>query len=198
MKHLIIVLAAFATLAAHAQIGAENIIKQRAHDVANQNNNRDVDNPNGTPATTKPATPAAPPPTAAPQLNAAQQAYARFQTDLFAVKTNATPENSKLLASDMTDVARGNKPKASTTSKLADDLTAAMAESKLSVTKKGRVAQEVAILLNNANAAPEQKQALIKDVQATLTAGGVSNEHTSAVAVDLQKAVDEIAKPPAA
>src|SRR5262245_48000494 len=111
MKHLIIAIAVLSTLSASAQIGAENIIKQRARNVANQTNTRDVDgggNPTTTPAAARPA--AAPAPTTTP-MNPAQQAYAHFQSDLLSIGTNSPADMKDRLAKDMTAVPQGaNKP----------------------------------------------------------------------------------------
>ncbi len=193
MKHFIIALAALTCVAANAQIGVDAIAKQRAKDVANQNNNRNVD-PYGSPApaATAPTPATAPAVTSTPQ-NSAQQAYGRFQTDLFSVKTNSSPELKQQFAKDVAAVSQGaNKPTASTAGKLSDHLTTAMAESKLTQAKKTRVAQEVGVLLNSANTPADQKQTMIKDVQSTLQTGGASSESAAAVAADLQAVTQEV------
>jgi hypothetical protein len=199
MKHLIIAVAVLSALSASAQIGAENIIKARAHNVANQNNNRDVDaggNPTTTPTAAKPAAPPAP---ATTPLNPAQQAYAHFQSDLLSIGTNSPADMKDRLAKDMTAVPQGaNKPSQATVSKLSDHLTTAMTEAKLAPAKKTRIAQDVAVLLNNnASVTPAQRQAMIKDVQSILETGGASSQNASAVAADLQTVVDEVQKPAA-
>jgi len=193
MKHFIIALAALTCVAANAQIGVDAIAKQRAKDVANQNNNRNVD-PYGSPApaTTAPA-PAATPAVTATPLNSAQQAYGRFQTDLFSVKTKSSPELKQQCAKDLAAVSQGaNKPTVANAGKLSDHLTTAMAEAKLAQAKKTRVAQEVGMLLNSANTPADQKQAMVKDVQSTLQSGGASSESAAAVAADLQTVTQEV------
>lgn len=197
MKHLIIAIATMvACLAANAQTGVDAMAKQRARDVANQNNNRSMD-PNaytGAPATPTAAAPVAP----APQpMNSAQQAYARFQASLLTMNTNSSDAAKQQFAANLTAVSQGAKPSSATTSKLSQQLATALSESKLTSTKKTRVAQEVAVLMNSANKTPEQAQAMVKGVQSTLEAGGVSSDDASAVATDLQAAVDEIQKPAA-
>src|SRR5690242_2566484 len=135
MKNFIAAAAVLACLSASAQIGAENIMKQRAHNVVNQNNTRNVE-PGTAPAPAAPAS-AAPTPAPAPQLNSAQQAYAHFQTDLLAVNENAPAGTKDQLGKDMMAVAQGaNKPTAPTLSKLSDHLTAALGEAKLASAKK--------------------------------------------------------------
>ena len=198
MKHLIIAIATMAAcVAVSAQTGVDAMAKQRAKDVANQNNNRSMD-PNAftgaaaTPAAAAPATPAPQP------MNSAQQSYARFQASLLSMRTNSTDAAKQQFGNNLAAVAQGaNKPSSATTSKLSQNLATALSESKLSSTGKTRVAQEVAVLMNSGNKTPEQAQAMIKDVQSTLAEGGASSENTSAVATSLQAAVDEIQKPAA-
>ncbi len=194
MKHFIIALAALTCVAANAQIGVDAIAKQRAKDVANQNNNRNVD-PYGSPAPAASAsTPATAPAVTATPMTPAQQAFGRFQLELFSVKTNSSPEAKQQFSKDLSAVSQGaNKPSAATAGKLSDHLTTAMAEAKLTQTKKTRVAQEVGMLLNSAKTPVDQKQAMIKDVQTTLQTGGASSENAAAVEADLQTITQEVA-----
>jgi hypothetical protein len=187
MKHLIIALAALTTLTASAQIGVDAIVKQRARDVANQNNNRSMQPPTGA---TQPR-PAQPAPAATP-MTASQQAYANFQSRLFAVNTNTATNLKPVLAKDMANVAQGTKPSQPTLDKLSDHLTTALGEAKLTTSQKTRVAQNIGVLLNSANTAPGQKEAMIKDVQSILEKGGVSTENAAAVTADLKSVTDEI------
>lgn len=191
MKYLILAAAALGCMVANAQTGVDAMAKQRAKDVANENNHRNVETP-----PTAAATPTASAPAPAPvPLNAAQQAYARFQSSLYAVNSNSTAEAKQQFTSSLGGVAQGaNKPSQATVSKLSDHLTTALAEAKLSPAKKTHVAQEVAVLMNSGNQTSERKQELIKDVQSTLEAGGSSSENAAAVAADLQSAADEIQK----
>ena len=190
MKHLIIAIVALTSLTAGAQTGVDAMAKQRAKDVANQNNNRSMEPAGATPAA-RPA-PAAPTVTATP-LNASQQAYAHFQADLFTVKSNATADVKQTLGRDMANVSQGaNKPAPATLSKLSDHLTTALGESKLTTQKKTRLAQEVAVVLNSANTPPAQKTAIIEDIQSILKSGGSSPENVSAVAADLQTVTQEV------
>jgi hypothetical protein len=191
MKHLIIAMAALASLTANAQLGVDAMAKQRAKDVANQNNNRGLEPP-GTPAAA--ARPVATAPTvSATPLTPAQQAYSHFQSDLFAVNTNSSPDVKQGLAKDLGNVAQGaNKPSQATLSALSDHLATALAEAKLTTPKKTRVAQDVGVLLNSAATPATQKEAMIKDVQSILQSGGSSSENAAAVAADLQKVTDEV------
>jgi hypothetical protein len=188
MKHLIIALAALTTLTASAQIGVDAIAKQRARDVANQNNNRSMQPPTAA-SQPRPAQPAA---AAATPMTASQQAYANFQSQLFAVNANTATNLKPMLAKDMANVAQGAKPSQPTLDKLSDHLTTALGEAKLSTSQKTRLAQNVGVLLNSANTAPTQKEAMIKDVQSILEKGGVSTENAAAVAADLKSVTDEI------
>lgn len=188
MKHLIITLAALASLTASAQIGVDAIAKQRARDVANQNNNR-VENMSGqNPAAARPAAPAV----SATPMTPSQQAYATFQSQLFQVKTNAPDDVKQTLAKNMAGVAQGTKPSEATLSKLSEHLSAAWGEAKLTSANKVRVAQDIGVLLNSANRPPIQKQAMIEDVRSILQTGGASTENTAALASDLKQVTDEV------
>jgi len=187
MKNVIILLTALTTLTASAQIGVDAIAKQRARDVANQNNNRGTQIPGTTAAPNRPAAPAA------PQMTPAQQAFASFQTQLFGVTTNVTADQKSVLARDMGSVAQGPKPSQGTLTKLSDHLTTAVAEAnKLTSQHKMRMAQEIGVLLNSVNTPPAQKDAMIKDVQSTLESSGASSDNASAVAADLKSVTEEI------
>jgi len=190
MKHLIIAIAALISFSSSAQIGVDAIAKQRARDVANQNNNRSIQPPApGAQAMPRPVQPAV----AATPLTASQQAYANFQSQLFAVNTNTAASLKSALAKDMADVARGaTKPSADTLSKLGDHLTTAYAETKLTLAQKTRLAQNIGVLLNSANTPAAQKEAMIKDVESILQTGGASAENASAVSADLKTVAEEL------
>jgi hypothetical protein len=187
MKHLIIALTTLSCLTASAQIGVEAIAKQRARDAANQNNNRVMQQ-----SGTAPARAGTPGVTPAP-LTPGQQAYAGFQSQLFAMNTNSSPADRQDLAESLGKVAQGaNKPLPATLSKLSDHLSTAVSESKLTTPKKTRMAQDVAVLLNSANTPVAQKQAMVEDVQTILHSGGTSDDDAAAVTADLQTVVDEV------
>ena len=188
MKHLIVALTALTCVTASAQIGVDAIAKQRARDVANQNNNRGTEPP-APPAGNRPGAPGV---TATP-LTPSQQAYATFQTQLFGVTTNVTADQKSALARDMGNVAQTTKPSQATLTKLSEHLTTAWGEcTKFNPQRKTKVAQSIGILLNSANIQPAQKEAMIKDVQSTLESSGASAESASAVAADLTSVTDEI------
>ena len=191
MKHLIIAIAALTTLTASAQLGVDAIAKQRARDAANQNNNRSME-PGGASAAAAKPRPVAPTVTATP-LTPSQQAYANFQSQLFAVNTNNAASVKSSLAKNMANVAQGaNKPSEATLNKLSDHLTTAYAETKLTSPQKTRLAQDIGVLLNSANTPPTQKEAMIKDVESILQTGGASADHASAVVTDLKTVTDEV------
>ena len=191
MKHLIIAIAALISLTASAQSGVDAIAKQRARDAANQNNNRSIDPPapggvQARPRTVQPAVAATP-------LTPAQQAFANFQSRLFAVNTNTAASLKSVLAKDMAEVARGaTKPSADTLSKLSDHLTTAFAETKPTLAQKTRLAQNIGVLLNSANTPPAQKEAMVKDVESILQTSGASTENAAAVAADLKTVTEEL------
>jgi len=191
MKRLIIVVAALSCLTASAQSGVDAIAKQRARDVANKNNTRGTEPPNySQPGQAHSATPAVP---VTPQLTPAQQAYAAFQKQLFAVTANATADQKGALAAGMGNVAQGAKPSQGTLTKLSDHLTTALGESsKLTPQRKTHIAQEIGVLLNSANTPQAQKDAMVKDIQSMLESGGASTENASAVATDLTSVTEEV------
>ena len=190
MKRLITLAAALSCLTASAQIGVDAIAKQRARDVANQNNRRGMEPPNNAQPGAHPTTPAVP---VTPQLTPAQQAYAAFQKQLFGVTSNATPDQKGALAAGMGNVAQGAKPSQATLTKLSDHLTTALGEStKLTPQRKTHLAQEIGVLLNSANTPQAQKDAMVKDVQSILEGGGASAENASAVATDLTSVTEEL------
>ena len=191
MKHLIIVVVALSCLTASAQSGVDAIAKQRARDLANQNNNRGTQPPNyNQPGQGRPGAPAAP---AAPPATPGQQAFATFQTQLFSLTNNITADQKSALARNMGNVAQGTKPSQETLSKLSDHLTTALSEStKLTTARRTHVAQEIGVLLNSANTPADQKDAMIKDVQSILEGAGATSEHASAVAADLTAVTNEV------
>ncbi len=131
--------------------------KQRARDAANQNNNRGTEPPaaGGTsvkPRVTQPAVTATP-------LTPSQQAFANFQSQLFAVNTNNAASVKSSLAKDMGNVAQGaNKPSPETLSKLSDHLATAYAETTLKVPQRTRLAQDIGVLLNSAKHSARSKR----------------------------------------
>jgi hypothetical protein len=192
MKHLVIALAAMISFAAGAQTGVDAMAKQRAKDVANQNNNRGTEPPKygGAPGSTaKPVTPTV----VTTPLTASQQAYANFQSQLFAVNTNTAASLKPTLARDMANVAQGaNKPSQATLTKLSDHLATAYAQTKLNPQQKTRLAQIIGILLNSANTPANQKEAMVGDVESILKTGGASAEDSAAVAADLKTVTEEV------
>lgn len=187
MKRLMIAVVALSCLTASAQIGVDAIAKQRARDVANKNNNRGTEPPNSAQPGQGQAAPAA------PQMNAAQQAFANFQKQLFAITPNVTADQKSALAADMGNVAQGAKPTPATLTKLSDHLTTALGEcTKLTTVQKTRIAREVGVLLNSANTQQSQKEAMVKDVQTVLEGCGAPSDHAAAVAADLTTVTEEI------
>src|SRR3954454_11399093 len=112
MKAVFALLSLFTAASAFSQ-GADVMIRQRARDLANQNNARQGVPPPGQAATpgANPA-PQGPPPSL-PQLKA----------DLAAIKVGATitPELKQKLATDITSGAQSTKPAQAAANKLAED-----------------------------------------------------------------------------
>src|SRR5258708_27998638 len=91
MKHLIIAIVALTSLTVRAQTGVDAMAKQRAKDVANQNNNRSMEPPGATPAAPAPRPGSSMPTVTATPLNASQQTSARFQSEMFLATSHSTP-----------------------------------------------------------------------------------------------------------
>jgi hypothetical protein len=175
--------------------GSEAIIKQHAKDLRDQNNARQGVAPPSQPANAP--SPSSPP---AAQLSAQtpqQQAFARLQTDLVAIKGDSTvsPAQTQQIAQDLLAAAQGaGKPSSRSAAKLASDLAAAVAEKNQSPHNLGRLMQDLSALFNNASLSASQTQAVIADVQAIFQKSGTSAAKAAAIADDLKTARAEIQK----
>ncbi len=177
--------------------GSESIIKQHAKDLRDQNNARQGEMP---PDQT-PKTPAQPqPPAQLPPQTPQQQAFARLQTDLAAIKPQSTvsPAQTQQIAQDLIAAAQGaQKPSSQSAAKLAGDLAAALAEKNLPAASLGRLMQDMSALFNNPSLSPAQTQAIIADVQAFFQRSGESIARSAAIADSMKAATAEIQKSPA-
>jgi|SRR5215813_8429646 len=168
--------------------GADIIIRERAKQLRDQNNARQGVPP---PAqATKPATPA---PGQTPAATPQPAGLARLQTDLLAVKTNATvtAEQQQRLANDLAAIAQGPaRPSSAATTKLAANLAAGLSQKSLSQNERSRLVQDLNALLNGASLPKDQTTDLIADVQKIFK----GTEHAAAVATDLKSIAGEVQK----
>jgi len=185
------------SLVAHNVLGAgsEAIIKQRAKDLSDQNNVRQ----GVTPPSQQP--PAAPKPaTTTPTTLTPQQALAKLQTDLAAIKVNSavTPTQKQQLARDFALVAQGTrKPSPAAANKLAEDMSAALAQKPLTEGTRSRLAQNLNAALNPGNYSASQMQDIVSDVQAIFQVAGLSRKDAVAIADSVKAIASDLQKPAA-
>jgi hypothetical protein len=176
--------------------GSEAIIKQRAKELSNQNNvQQGVPPPSQSPA-------AAPKPAAAAPSTplTPQQALAKLQTDLAAVKVNSTvtPAQKQQLARDFTLLAQGSrKPSPAAANKLAEDMSAALAQKSLTEGTRSRLAQNLNAVLNPGNISASQMQEIVSDVQAIFQVSGLPRKDAVAIADSVKAIGAELQKPAA-
>jgi len=169
-----------------AATGSENIIKQRAKDLRDQNNAQQGVPPRGQPVTT--GVPAySTPATAAPKpasVQPANPALPKLQSSLETVKRDTPvtdPLKSQVMA-DLLAVAQGRKPSEATTRKLAQELLSALVEKPLESKRLSRVVQNLGVVLNAGKATPAKVDDAIFTLEATFQAEGLARAKASAIA----------------
>ena len=193
MKLILVVSGSLLALNAFAA-GSEAIIKQRAKDLSNQNNVRQ-----GVPPTQPPPT-APKPATTAPSTLTPQQALAKLQTDLAAIKVNSTvtPAQEQQLARDFTLVSQGpRKPSPAAANKLAEDLSGALAQKPLTEGTRSRLVQNLNAALNPGTVSASQMQEIFSDVQAIFQVSGLARKDAVAIADSVKALASELQKPAA-
>ena len=184
------------TLATFGQ-GSEAIARQRAKNLANQNNNRSVDA--SSPSTSAPAMPAKPAPTPAPGSLAApttpakpnqhQQNIAKLKVDVARIHTEhkVTDQSKEEFSRDLLSIAQGStKPSPATLSKLADDLLPALAASSVTTAADDKLVQRLVVVVNSGGLTATRTQEISEETQTALQSAGVSPADASKVASDLQ------------
>ena len=172
MKRVLAPMGLSALLACRAMAGPDVIIRERAKQLRDQNNARQVETPPtpppATPATAKPATPPPAPAAQAVILTPQQANLARLQADLAGFKTNSTvtAEQQQRLANNLSAVAQGpNKPSPQATSKLAADLALALPRKTLTPGERSRLLQNLNAVLNGAAIPKSQMEDIVSDIQ---------------------------------
>jgi hypothetical protein len=170
---LVMFLAGLVTATAYA--GSEQIIKQRARELSNQNNVRQ-----GV-AAPVPQQPAAAQPTTvvAPRQTPQQQVLARLQSSLSGIRpeSQATPQKTQQLARDLTAACFGTpKPSPATINKLAESLSAALSQKLLSNPTRNRLLQDLNAVLNPANISKSRMDDVIADIQAVFQSSGLDRK----------------------
>ncbi len=196
MKLILLMIGVSSLLATHAfAAGSEAIIKQRAKDLSNQNNVRQ-----GVPPPSQPPPAAPKPATTAPAVLTPQQALAKLQTDLAAIKVDAqvTPAQKQQLARDFMALAQGaRKPSPAAANKLAEDVSAALAQKPLTDGTRSRLSQNLNAALNPGNIPATQMQEIVSDVQAIFQVSGLPRKDAVAIADDVKAIAAELQKPAA-
>jgi hypothetical protein len=172
--------------------GPEQIIKQRAKDVRDQNNARQgvppqQPQPAPAPATVRPAT--VPP---------SQGAVSELQSSLNSIKAGSKVTEDQLdrvALSLIGDATGPNKLSIGTANKLAKSLANALSEKLLTNALRTKLTQNLHTLLNPGGMNSRQSQGMIDEMQKSLETAGVSKETTAALGKDLLAMSGEIQKP---
>jgi hypothetical protein len=176
--------------------GSEQIIKQRAKDLRDQNNAaQGVTAPARSPAppSTQPPAQAAP----AQPLTPQQQAMARLQSSLSAIRPGAqiTPELKDQLTRSLIAVSQATpKPSSQMAMRLSEDLAAALSQKLLSNVTRNRLAQDLGAILNPARIQQSQVADIVKDIQAIFESNGVPAGDAKKAAGSAQAAAEELRK----
>jgi hypothetical protein len=175
MKTALFFLALLSAASAFSQ-GADVMIRQRARDLANQNNARQGVPPPSQPTPSNPA-PQGPPPSL-PQLKA----------DLASIKAGSTvtPELKQKLATDIINGAQSTKPSQAAANKLAEDLANAFSTKPLQSTNLSRLIQQIDALLNPSKFPQAKPQGIYDAIHASFIENGLDQKRAAAVVDDLK------------
>jgi hypothetical protein len=188
MKTTLALLFTFALLAANLFAGDE-LIKQRAKDLVNQNNVRQGI---GAPVQPTPPPAAATPGAAAPKQS---PALAKLKTDLAALKTAtaATAQQKQQLSADLIAVTGGAaKPTAATAAKWAEDVSAGFMDQALSPGSLTRFLTEIDAVLNPDKYPQARMDAIFTDVQAIFQANGLIRRNAVKISDDMKVLAGEV------
>jgi hypothetical protein len=186
MKTTFVPLGAALLLAATAFAGPEQIIKQRAKELSDQNNVRQGVAPPTQPAAANTAAT----PTTSPNI-------ARLQADLAALKSGSdvTAEQKQKLSRDLAAAAEtAVKPSAANAKKLADDLSSAFGEKPLPAPSRARLVQELDAVLNPSRYPQAKLDGIFGDIQAIFQENGLARKDAVAIADDVKAIAAEVRK----
>lgn len=166
----------------HVLGGSEQIIKERAKELSNQNNVRQgvaaPSQPNqANPTYTAPAPP-----------SVEQQNLNRFSAILSTIKTEDTVTEAKKqeLTSYLVGAAQSTKPAAASVRKFVDDLTASLAQKPLPADKRARLMQEIDCVLNPSKYPQAKMTAIYGDIQAIFQVNGVDRKDAVNLVEDIK------------
>jgi hypothetical protein len=197
MKRLILAFLALLIIQAafNAPAQSDMIIKQRAKNLANANNNPDQEAP---PAGV-PATPPPPPPP--PPLSPAEQEIKRnlekLEADLTAIKSGVevAADQKQTLEADVETLARASvKPSKAALAKLTDDISAALSAGNITMHERGQLAQAVNVVVNSSMTTPDQAQSFVVVAETSLRSSGVDDAGVQTISDDLKAILAEVQK----
>lgn len=161
---------------------SDDLAKQKAKELVNQNNVRQ-----GIAAPTPPR--AATPQAVNPANTRQQQLLTKLRTDIAAIKTGSvvTAQQKQQLAKDLIAVADGaNKPSAATANQWAEDVSAVCSEGALSDSSRARFVQEIDAVLNPSKYPGAKMDAIFADVQAIFQADGATRHKAVKISDDVK------------
>jgi len=191
MKVFVLSVAALGIVAVSAWgQGSAVILRERARNLANQNNGANQNTAARPPATpaTAPAAPAATPPSN-PALTATLQNVADLQSNLSQLETNAAVKTQ--LIANLNAAAADRKPSTNSISKLADDLAAALAGRKLPQDQQKKLAQYCHAIANGSHLSPMQQQTVFGEMQKILQTAQVPTADATKIITDMKTIVRE-------
>jgi hypothetical protein len=187
MRTAIVFVVVTAVCVSHLHGGAENLVKERAKNVRDQNNARQ-----GIPGTPPPATP---PPAAAKPAPAKPTPATKIKSNLMNWQAGKTisAESKKSFSSDLLAAARGSrKPSSTTLGKFTDSLATALAGKKPGPSELSRLVENINLSLNSAGLSEERKDEVAAAVRADLESAGASPAEAAAAASDLKAVMKDL------
>ena len=181
-----------ATVAAHAQVGAFNIAKDRAKRANESNNAEQQRIANATSDPSRPNGASTLPPTD-PLHEATMKNIADLQADFTALNhftgTQVEATQKAGLLNDLSAAALGKKPASAMVQKLAGHLITASSGKKNPALQK--LSRNVHALFNSSHLTAAQQTTLLGEVKKNLTAAGAAAADADAVLEDLKDIVEE-------
>ncbi len=198
MRLLFLIAAACALTALNSPAASEQIIKQSAKDLRDQNNAKQ-----GVAPATQSSAPAqaAPAPATVPAtkvtLTPQQQRMVRLHTSLLAIKpgsTSTTAQKEQLARDLMAAVSGADKPSAKNVARLSDELSSVLSKKLLARPTQSRLLQNLNGILNPGTPSAPQPEGAIADVQALFESNGIEKKDVERVTAALKAVAAETQK----
>lgn len=175
--------------------GVQEMIKQKAKNIRDQNNARQGVPPPQAPPPPPPA-PAAP---SGPQgiSQAQQQNIDKLSADLSAIKpgAEASADQKQQIAADIQSLSKGvSKPSKESLTKLVNNLSTILSDKSTSLTQQPQLAKSINVVVNSGNLSLGQAQAFIKGALDALKSGGVNEQQLQSIGTDLKSIVTDLQK----